>query len=583
MYNSRQPSMSFLATLSNIGCALRTRLKQGYTKSDLQADCMAGIIVGMVALPLGMALAIASGVPPQHGLYTVIIAGSIVALLGGSLLQVTGPTAAFVVVLAPIAHTYGIGGLLVSGLMAGIILVGIGFMRMGSLIQFIPYTVTTGFTAGIATVIATLQIKDLLGLQVATLPEHFIDKLIALANALHTASYIECSIGIATLLILIVWPRWNKHIPAPLIALTLASITTALIKYALPTVSIATIGTKFTYIIDGIAGSGVPQKAPHFALPWRLAGPDGTPFVFSFAMLKTLLPYAGAIAMLGAIESLLSAVIADGMARTKHNPDTELIALGIGNIVCPFFGGIAATGAIARTATNIRAGARSPLASIIHALCTLLVLLFFAPHVAYLPMASLAALLMLVAYNMSEIHRVLTIMKLAPIHDRLVFITCFMCTVFFDMVVGVSVGIILASILFMHTIAQATSSRIFVKESHPLLKEPLPHNVLLYEIAGPLFFGAAERAIEAVNTISEEVETVIFLMDSVPVMDITGLTLFTSTIQQLNSQKQRIILVGLRKQPEELLKKAGLLDHGSYLSCYANLHDALQALKNAHS
>lgn len=377
-----------------IAYALRRALSKGYRAQDLRADVLAGIVVGVVALPLSMALAIAVGAPPQHGLYTAIFAGLSVSLLGGCKFQVTGPTAAFVVILAPIVSKHGLGGLLTAGLMAGVLLVAMGAFRLGSLIKFIPYPVTTGFTAGIATVIATLQIKDVFGLTVGAMPEHYVEKVTSLWQARGSAQPSEVVVAAVTLALLILVPRVTKRIPAPLIAIGAVAGGAALIHHFAPAFSVATIGSRFHTTVHGVDVAGIPPVVPTPSVPW--AGS------FSFALIRDLFPAAFAIAMLGAIESLLSAVIADGMTGTKHDPNSELVGLGIGNIVAPFFGGIAATGALARTATSIRAGARSPIACATHSVVVLLAILVLAPLVSYVPMASLAALLLLVAWNMSE-------------------------------------------------------------------------------------------------------------------------------------------------------------------------------------
>lgn len=562
--------------------ALRQKLKEGYTFSDLRADLMAGVIVGMVAIPLGMALAIASGVAPQHGLYTVIIGGTAVALLGGSRFQVTGPTAAFVVILVPIAHKYGLGGLLVSGLMAGVMLIFMGVARLGKLIQYIPYPVTTGFTAGIAVVIATLQLKDFFGLKVAEMPEQYFGKLRVLYEARGSFSASECFIGVLTLIFLLYWPKINKRIPAPLIALTAVSLMAVFLKFIIPGFEVATIGSRFTYELPssiGSVGHGIPQSLPHFNWPWNFSGPQGKPLVLSLEIIEALIPQAFAIAMLGAIESLLSAVVADGMAQTKHDPDAELVALGTGNILCPFFGGIAATGAIARTATNIRFGAKSPLSAVIHSLFTLVVVLLLAPLVSYLPMAALAALLLLVAYNISEIKHLMHISRVGPRGDVLVLLTCFALTVMFNMVVGVTLGVGLAALLFMKRMASVTSSRIFTEGHHFQHEDNLPKNVMLYEIAGPLFFGAAENAVEAISSITDDVRVVIFLMDGVPVMDVTGLIAFESALAKLANDQRRVYLVGVRKQPSELLLKSGMISGHKNVELCNSLDIALQKSK----
>jgi SulP family sulfate permease len=390
-----------------IAAALRRVLAKGYGRDDLRADILAGIVVGIVALPLSMALAIAVGVPPQHGLYTTIIAGALIAVLGGCKFQVTGPTAAFIVILAPIVTKFGLAGLLTAGLMAGVMLVGMGVARLGRFIQFIPHPVTTGFTTGIGVVIATLQIKDVLGLDIRAMPDSYVEKLATLWNARGTARVAELAVAGATFALLRIIPRFIKRVPAPLIAIAVVSIAAAVLHQVDPRFDVTTIGSRFHTRVDGVDVAGIPPVLPAPSWPW------GSGHI-TFGMLRELVPSAFAIAMLGAIESLLSAVIADGMTGTKHEPNSELVALGIGNIVAPFFGGIAATGALARTATSIRAGARSPFAAITHAFVVLLCMVLLARLVAFIPMASLAALLLQVAWNMSEIRNFAGVVKVAP-------------------------------------------------------------------------------------------------------------------------------------------------------------------------
>ncbi|MBI2520448.1 MAG: C4-dicarboxylic acid transporter DauA [Bdellovibrio sp.] len=561
--------------------ALRERWYEGYNLGHLKADMMSGMVVAMIAIPLGMALAIASGVPPQYGLYTVIVGGGIVALLGGSRFQVTGPTAAFVVILAPIAHKFGLGGLLVAGLMAGIMLLGMGLVRMGRLIQYIPYPVTTGFTSGIAVVILTLQLKDFFGLQVVEMPERFLEKVIALFHARGSASLTEFSIGAGTLLILILWRKINNKIPAPLVALAIASVATAILNNLFPSLQIATIGSRFTFDLHGVLGHGIPQALPHIDWPWKYFAPGEQAFKFTLESFESLLASAFAIAMLGAIESLLSAVVADGMAQTKHDPDAELVALGTGNILCPFFGGIAATGAIARTATNIRYGASSPLAAIFHAFFTLVIILLFAPYVSYLPMAGLAALLMLVAYNMSEMHHFFHILRVAPKSDVAVLLICFFLTVIFDMVVGVTVGVVLASLLFMRRMATISSVQAYTGTSHPHLVETLPKEILLYGIAGPLFFGAAENAAEVVNDIGDGVKAIIFSLEDVPAMDVTGMVALESAINKLTTQDRNVYIVGVQPQPKTLLARGDLLQKNKRVFLCQDLNEGIKMAKEA--
>jgi SulP family sulfate permease len=557
----------YQAALTNIGitalpaAALRAVIREGYGWKDLKADGMAGLVVGIIALPLAMALAIGVGVAPQHGLYTAIVGGAIVAALGGSRMQVTGPTAAFIVILAPIYTKFGMAGLLMSGMLGGLLLVGLGLARLGQFIEFIPHPVTTGFTAGIATVIATLQIKDVLGLKLARAPEHFFDRIAAMFQARATASLGELGIAVVTLAMLVYLPRFIRRVPAPLLALPAAALLAAALGHFFPSHTVATIASRFHATVGDHVVNGVPPLPPLPMLPWRAAGPNGAPFVLSFETMRELLSGAFAVAMLGGIESLLSAVVADGMAGTKHDPDAELLALGVGNIVTPFFGGIPATGAIARTATNVRSGARSPIAAIVHAATVLVAVLAFAPLIGYLPMAGLAALLLLVAWNMSEVKHFGHIIRVAPRSDALVLVTCFALTVIFDMVVAVSVGVVLAALLFMRRMADITRARLTSQgEGDGSIGEGLPKalhdSVAVYEIAGPLFFGAAQKAMGSLGAINSLIRVVIIRMESVPVMDATGLVALESAIAQLSKRGCVAILTGPQRQPQQLLERS---------------------------
>jgi SulP family sulfate permease len=543
------------------GAALRAALRDGYGWRDLRADVLAGITVGIVALPLAMALGIAVGVAPQQGLYTSIVAGAIVALLGGSRTQVSGPTAAFIVVLVPIFTKFGLAGLLLAGLMGGLILMALGLARFGRFIEFIPHPVTTGFTAGIATVIATLQLKDVLGLRLAAgAPGDVVGRVGAMWAARGTFSLAELAVAGFTLTLLVTLPRLTRRVPAPLIALPLAAVAAALLTHAFPGHAVATIASRFHATLpDGRVVAGVPPLPPLPHLPWRAAGPGGAPFVLSLATLRELLPAGFAVALLGGIESLLSAVIADGMTGTRHDPDAELLALGFANLVTPFFGGIPATGAIARTATNVRSGARSPIAAIVHALTVLAAVLVLAPAIGTLPMAGLAALLLIVAWNMAEAKHFVHVLRVAPRADALVLVTCFALTVLFDMVVAVSVGVVLAALLFMRRMAELTEVKLTAPQSDAPadLPKTLAGKVAIYEIAGPLFFGAAQKAMASLGLISGQVEVVILRLDNVPVMDATGLVALESAIAGLTKRGCVAVLAGLRQQPAELLERAG--------------------------
>jgi SulP family sulfate permease len=541
------------------GVALRQSLARGYGKRDFVADLSAGVIVGIVALPLAMALAIASGVPPQHGLYTAIVAGGLIAALGGSRSQVSGPTAAFVVILAPISARHGIGGLLLATMMAGVLLMAMGAARLGRLVEFIPHPVTTGFTAGIALVIATLQLKDFFGLTLEGNPEHYLERVGAMARAapgLHTPDLI---IGATTLAVLVLMPRFTKRVPAPLVGLFIGAVLAAVLPHLVDGFSVATIRTRFSYESGGATHPGIPPLPPVPVLPWTLPGPNGEPLPITIGLLRELVPSAFAIAMLGAIESLLCAVVADGMARTKHDPDTELFAQGVGNVVAPFFGGIAATGAIARTATAIRAGSRSPIAAIIHAVFVLLGVVALAPLLGYLPMASLAALLLIVAWNMSEVKHFAHILRVAPKSDVTVLLVCFGLTVIFDMTISVTAGVMLAALLFMRRMAEIARTRLVDQEKSPQNGVAgLPTGALIYEIAGPLFFGAAQKAISALETVQGKAKVVILQMDGVPAMDVTGLVALESAVDHLRHDHVRVILAGVQEQPAQVLARSDL-------------------------
>ncbi len=538
--------------------ALKAVWSEGYHGKDLRADIMAGLVVGIVALPLSMALAIASGVPPQHGLYTAIIAGGLIAVLGGSRVQVSGPTAAFVVILAPISAKFGLAGLAIATVMAGLILMLMGVLRMGRLIEFIPNPVTIGFTAGIAVTIATLQLKDFFGLSFPAFdPEaNYLEKVHVIGHAMLHHDWLhhwhDLFIGALTLAMLIGWSKFTKRIPAALIALSTAAILGYALHRAWPWFEIVTIQSKF-----GSAANpyGIPQLPPLPIMPWNEPGPGGEQLRLSLGLIQELVPYAFAIAMLGAIESLLSAVVADGMTGKKHDPDAELLAQGTGNVIAPFFGGFAATGAIARTATGIRAGARSPIASIVHALFVLAAVLLLAPLLGYLPMASMAALLLVVAWNMSEAKHFFHTIKVAPRSDVLVLLCCFGLTVLFDMAIAVSAGVILAALLFMQRMAALSGAKL-IGDHHPTLDESLPKNLLVYEVRGPLFFGAAQRAMSQLQQISKDVKVVVMDLSDVPVMDATGLTNLESAVDKLYRSGVHVVIAGVQDQPAQVLAKA---------------------------
>ncbi len=412
-----------------IAHAMREVLNESpYRLTQFTKDLLAGITVGIIAIPLSMALAIASGVAPQYGLYTAFIAGFLIPLTGGSRFSVSGPTAAFVVILYPIVQQYGLAGLLIASVLAGAILILMALLRLGRYIEYIPAPVTLGFTGGIAVVIATYQIKDFLGLSVAAMPEHYIGKVVVLIKALPTGSLPVFIVGAITLAILLLWPRLKTPVPAHLPAVVLGSIAAFVGNHH--GWDVATIGSTFHFTLpDGSQGSGIPALLPDFQWPWNRTQPGEVPLVFSWQLAQDMLSAAFAIAMLGAIESLLCAVVLDGMSGKKHSANSELLGQGLGNIIAPFFGGITATAAIARSAANLKSGAQTPVAAMIHAVIVLISLVSLAPLLAYLPMASMAALLFIVAWNMSEAPKALHLVKKAPRSDVLVFVVCFSLTV----------------------------------------------------------------------------------------------------------------------------------------------------------
>lgn len=535
--------------------AWRQSLRAGYAWKSLRGDLSAGLTVGIIAIPLAMALAIAVGVAPQHGLYTVLVAAPLIALCGGSRFNVSGPTAAFVVILLPITQQFGLGGLLLCTLMAGLILIALGLLRAGRLIEFIPYPVTLGFTAGIGIVIATLQLKDLFGLSLAAQPHNYVEQLSLLLHSLPSLQVGDSLVAVVCLAVLVLWPRWVPRVPGHLAALAVgAGLALLLERAGLP---VATLGERFSYHLDGIEYPGIPPFLPSLAWPWQLPGADGQPLQLSFELIRQLLAPAFAIAMLGAIESLLCAVVADGMTGSKHDPNGELIGQGIGNLVAPFFGGITATAAIARSAANVRAGACSPLAAIIHAGVVLIAILYLAPLFSYLPMAALAALLLIVAWNMSEARHVQHTLRIAPRSDVLVLLTCLILTVLFDMVLAVGVGLLLAAGLFIKRMSDLTDTAALPKHFHHALSD-LPEHVLVYAIRGPLFFGAAEKALSVLRRLSPGVQVVIVDISAVPLLDMTALAALANVLRDYRAQGVGLVLSGPTAQVRLQLRRAGI-------------------------
>jgi SulP family sulfate permease len=536
--------------------------REKYTLSRLTRDAIAGVTVGIIAIPLAMALAIGSGVAPQYGLYTAAVAGIVIALSGGSRYSVSGPTAAFVVILYPVAQQFGLAGLLVATLMSGVFLILFGLARFGRLIEYIPLPVTLGFTSGIGITIATMQVKDFFGLTLTHVPEHYLNKVAALAMAMPTLNPGDAAIGIVTLAVLILWPRLGIRLPGHLPAL-LAGCAVMAFVHAMGG-DVATIGSRFHYVLaDGSQGNGIPQLLPQLMLPWNLPASD---FTLSWDSLTALLPAAFSMAMLGAIESLLCAVVLDGMTGTKHNANGELIGQGLGNIIAPFFGGITATAAIARSAANVRAGATSPVAAIIHSLLVIMALLVLAPLLSWLPLSAMAALLLMVAWNMSEAHKVVSLLRRAPKDDIIVMLICMSLTVLFDMVIAISVGIVLASLLFMRRIARMTRLA--------QINVAVPEGVLALRVTGPLFFAAAEGLFIDLSQRIEKNKIIILQWDAVPVLDAGGLDAFQRFVDKL-PEGCELRVTNLEFQPLRTLARAGVQPIPGRLAFFPDVQAAL--------
>ncbi|MEY1661634.1 C4-dicarboxylic acid transporter DauA [Isoalcanivorax beigongshangi] len=566
---------SHLTTLRFASAVQEACLREPYTRARLLKDLFAGISVGIIAIPLSMALAVAIGVPPQYGLYTGMVAGLIIALTGGSRFSVSGPTAAFVVVLQPVVQQFGLGGLLIATLMAGVIMLAMAGARLGRFIEYIPAPVTLGFTAGIAIVIATLQVKDFLGLSSSALPEHYVERVVMLAQALPSWHWPTLVTGLGTLAVLILWPRLRiplpGHLPAVLVGVGLSLL---LGHYGH---QIDTIGTRFSFLFpDGSTGQGIPPFFPEFKLPWTWDSP--TTALTELATWQALLPAAFTIAMLGAIESLLCAVVLDGMSGRRHNANGELLGQGLGNLAAPFFGGFAATAALARSAANFRSGATSPLAAVFHSLVLVAAVLVLARWLSYLPMASMAALLLMVAWNMSEAPKVKRLLQRAPRQDVMILLVCLGLTVFFDMVIAIAVGIVLASLLFMQNIASMTRITPITAQHLSLAGQPVPPNWQVVKIIGPLFFAAAERVFDELLEQCHEQEGMILYMSAVPILDAGGLSAFLRFVEHANARGSQIMVTNLQFQPLKTLARAEVQPIAGQLTFASTLGDALTEL-----
>ena len=541
----------------------------------MKNNILSGLTVGIIALPLSMALAIATGVPPQLGLYTAIIAGFFAAIFGSSKVNISGPTAAFIVILIPIVHDFGVSGLLICGLLSGFILVIAGFLKLGTLIEIVPYPVTVGFTSGIAVVIATYQIKDFFGLSIENFEGHYLDKIFLIFSNFNTFKPAELIVGATTLFILIFWQKTKSKIPSALIALGFITVVVYIVNIYFPQLNISTIYSTFDYKIGNLEGQGIPPIPLHFELPWSYLNVDQ----INFDLFYKLLPHSIAIAILGALESLLCAVISDGMTGHKTDPNKELIGQGITNIIVPFFGGIPATAAIARTVVNVKAGATSKISSVIHSLFILASISFLATYLSFLPMAALSALLLMVAWNMSEIKHFINIVKVAPGNDILILLTCFFLTVLIDMQVAVAIGMGLASILFIKKTIDLHSIELTNNRTN-IIHPDIPDNISIYDINGPMFFGAAQSALKTLLNVNENTSVVILNMKNVPIIDMTGIITLESIVENFESKNKKLVFCGLSERILKKLEKAHFHFDGLTLKTFDNLHDSINYSKS---
>jgi SulP family sulfate permease len=537
-------------------------LRKGYTRQVLISDLIAGVTVGLVALPLAMAFGIASGITPQAGIYTAVVAGFLISALGGSRLQIGGPTGAFVVIVAGIVATHGVSGLLIVTIMAGVILMLMAVTGLGSAVKYIPRPVTIGFTNGIAVLIASTQIKDFLGLETTAVPGEFLLRMRLLIDNVGSVRWPAVLLAIGSLLIILLLPKLTKRVPGSIVALLMATLAVAAFG-----LSVETIGSKF---------GGIPTGLPQISLPdFR---PD---------LIVPLLPAAVTVAMLAAIESLLSAVVADSMSGDKHNSNVELLAQGIANLAVPFVGGIPATGAIARTATNIRSGARTPVSGMVHSLTLLVILLVAAPLARFIPLATLAAILFVVAYNMSEWREVRTILKLSKA-DVVVWVMTFALTVLADLTVAVEIGMLFAALLYIYRVSQTTTVAPVTEEyiedgrPHVLQDKLLPPYVLVLRIHGPFLFGATEKLSEATVDIDSLPPIIVLRLRNMTAIDATGLHELERLTERLRATGRTLLLCGARSQPEQLLRQSTFLEYLGEANMLPHVEAALSRAREVY-
>jgi SulP family sulfate permease len=537
---------------------LLTVLREGYTRKQFYADLAAGLTVGIVALPLAIAFAIASGVKPEQGLYTAIIAGFVIAVLGGSRAQISGPTGAFIVIIYGIVQQYGYSGLATATLIAGVLLIVMGLARMGALLKFIPYPVTIGFTGGIALIIFSSQIRDFFGLRMEAVPAEFIEKWLAYGKSISTLNLQALGVGALSLLIIVLWPRITHRIPGPLVAILV--MTAAVQIFHLP---VETIGSRFGSVPNSLPAPHLPQMS------WQLVQQMFSPAV--------------TIALLAALESLLAAVVADGMMGTRHRSNMELIAQGAGNIASILFGGIPATGAIARTATNIKSGGRTPVSAIIHAVTLALILVFFGQWAALIPMTTLAAILIVVAYNMSEWHAFVQLFK-SPKSDVAVLLATFLLTVLIDLTVAIQVGVILGAFLFIQRMSNETQVSLITEnlrdrdesETRDISKLKVPRGVEIFEIYGSLFFGAVERFKDAMRSVEKNPKVLILRMRNVVVIDASGLQVMEELLASTQRDGIVLLLSAVSSQPLAAMQQSGFLKRLGEENIATDIFEALE-------
>ena len=528
------------------------------TKKQLVNDLTAGILVGIVALPLAIAFGIASGVTPEKGIITAIIGGFVVSFLGGSRVQIGGPTGAFIIIVYGIVQQYGTEGLMIATLMAGVILIIMGFAQFGSMIKFIPYPVVVGFTSGIAVVIFSSQIKDFFGLQIGSVPADFFQKWEFYFKNFNSINIETFLIGLSSLLIIILWPKISRKIPGSIVAILLATFAVQYFH-----LNVETIQSRF---------GDIPSKIPLPSIPY-----------FNLATIKNLIMPATTIAILAAIEALLSAVVSDGMIGGKHKSNMELVAQGVANILSPLFGGIPVTGAIARTATNVKNGGRTPIAGIVHAITLLLIMIVLGSWAKLIPMAALAAILIMVAFNMSE-YRVFKQLLKSPKSDIVVLLTTFSLTVIFDLTVAIEIGMVLAVVLFMRRMSEVSNVGIVKRELkdeeekvdlNAVINKDVPDEVEIYEIDGPFFFGAAHKFTDTMRSIEKSPKVRIIRMRDVPAVDATGLNLLNELFQESKKAGIHLILSGVHTQPLYAITQYGLLDKIGEENIFGNIDDSL--------